>query len=385
MNRPVLRSCLLVVLLLASGPVAAQSEGLQIFGYFQSIFTHQTRLKTQFDEAPTQNSFSTQQQNLFFQRDLDRQWRTFINLEFVNSFSSARQWGSASLEEVWIRYRAGRRLNVKLGQSIPVFNNLNEIKTKTPLLPYIIRPLVYEASFSEFIAVEEYLPQRAFVQAYGYLPTRRLKLDYAVYLGNGPNINSDSEGSQTGVDTTDSFLVGGRLGLRTEAMKIGLSAARDHVYGLIPADLTVVGLAPNEQITRRRLGTDFSWIWEGWSIETEGIWLTYDDDTPGFSKDKRFVYGTIGCLVTEQTFLFASYWLGEEDFTQPIDGDGSTGPVRGEARTIVPNVGVSYQVRDNIVLKTHLAKVRVEGKIPAADLVEDGDFYHLSAALSVVF
>ena len=144
-----------------------------------------------------------QQQNLFIQRDIDRGWRAFLSYEFVNSFSSARRWGSASLEEAWLRYRAGPSLSLKLGQSIPVFNDFNETKNRTALLPYILRPLVYETSFAEFVAVEEYLPQRAFAQAYGHFTRGRLKLDYAVYVGNGPNLNDDPDVGQTGVDTTE--------------------------------------------------------------------------------------------------------------------------------------------------------------------------------------
>ncbi|MBT6149771.1 MAG: hypothetical protein HOH74_30310 [Gemmatimonadetes bacterium] len=385
MNRPQFSFAALLTLIALSGSASAQPEGVQVFGYFQSTFTHQTRLQTQFEKASEQNSFSVQQQNLFFQRDIDRHWRAFVNIEFVNSFSSARGWGSASLEEVWVRYRLGRRLNIKLGQSIPVFNNLNEIKTKTPLLPYIIRPLVYEASFSEFLAVEEYLPQQAFLQAYGYIPIERLKLDYAAYIGNGPNINDDGDGAQTGVDTTDSFLVGGRIGLRADALKIGFSAARDHAYGLIPADLIVAQPLINQQITRRRLGADFSWLWRDWSIEAEGIWVTYDDDLPDFSQDKRFVYATLGYQHTERLFLYASYWIVEEDFTRPVDLVGASTSVLGEASTTTPNIGASYQLRDSIILKTHLANVQLAAEIPSLALGQDGDFYHLSVAVSVVF
>jgi len=212
----------------AVSPARGQSESeLHIFGFFQNAFMHQTGYTTKppFQPESTRNSFSVQQQhNFFFRKDLHPNWWAFVNYEFLNSFNSARRWGSANLEEVWVRYRANARFNIKFGLSIPVFNNLNEIKNRTPLLPYIVRPLVYETSFSEFIAVEEFLPARAFLQTYGFVTVGATKLDYALFLGNGPNINSDPNHGQTGVDTTDSFFVGGRIGIRIGEWKAGLSA-----------------------------------------------------------------------------------------------------------------------------------------------------------------
>ncbi|MFQ5770818.1 MAG: hypothetical protein ACE5HX_09790, partial [bacterium] len=155
---------------------------IRIFGYFQNSLQHWTT----FEDRQEQNSFSVQQLNLFFQKDLGQNWRAFVNFEFLNNFSSSRQWGAANLEEAWVRYRANEKFNLKLGLLIPIFNNLNEIKNRTPLLPYIVRPLVYETSFSEFIAVEEFTPARAFVQAYGFLPIDDVKLDYALFVGNSP-------------------------------------------------------------------------------------------------------------------------------------------------------------------------------------------------------
>jgi hypothetical protein len=371
--------------MLATEPVSAQGQ-LEIFGFFQNTFSHTTRLKTQFEEDAERNSFSVQQQNLFFQRDLDRRWRAFVNYEFVNSFSTGRQWGSASLEEVWIRYRAGRRLSVKLGQSIPAFNNLNQIKTRTPLLPYIIRPLVYEASFSDNIAIEEYLPQRAFIQAYGSLPRDRLKLDYAVYVGNSPNINNMPDAGQTGVDTTDSFLVGGRLGLRYDDLKAGFSVTRDHLDSPGTLTLSTGETLSLKQLTRRRLGGDLSWLFGDWYLESEGIWVTYDDDSPEVSEDKQFFYATLGYRAGERLFLFASYWHADEDFTETVSFvNGGSSVERGETGIKVPNVGASYQLRDSVILKVHLAQVQITGVIPNLSLRQDGDFYHLSTAVSVVF
>ena len=178
---------ILSMFLIGFSDTFAQSEEtpIRIFGYFQNSLQHWTALDfetshPQFsapERRPAQNSFNLQQLNLFFSKNLARHWRAFVNFEILNSFSSQRQWGAINMEEAWVRYKASDRLNLKLGLLIPVFNNLNEIKNRTPLLPYIIRPLVYETSFSEFFgAVEEGTPARAFAQASGVIPAGKAKL-----------------------------------------------------------------------------------------------------------------------------------------------------------------------------------------------------------------
>ncbi|MDP6037792.1 MAG: hypothetical protein QGG64_04520, partial [Candidatus Latescibacteria bacterium] len=193
---------LLFSLLYISSPAQAQfgESDLRIFGYFQTLFHYQNQ------DLPKRklSSFSLQQLNLFMQKDLAQNWRAFINIEGVNTFNSKRNWGSLRFEEAWARYRSGVKFNLKVGLQIPTFNHFNEIKNRTPLLPYAIRPLVYETSFEEIISVEEYVPTRAFVQAYGFLPHNNFKLDYALYIGNSPNINDLKDNGQTGIDTTAS-------------------------------------------------------------------------------------------------------------------------------------------------------------------------------------
>lgn len=159
--KPSSKRLLLPILLVWANLCFAQSgeTPVKLFGYFQNSLQHWTT----FEDREKQNSFSLQQLNLFVQKDLNRNWTAFVNLEFLNNFSSNRQWGAANLDEAWVRYRSSNKFNLKLGLQIPEFNNLNVIKNRTPLLPYIIRPLVYETSFSAFIKIEEFVPPRAFV------------------------------------------------------------------------------------------------------------------------------------------------------------------------------------------------------------------------------
>ncbi|NIR48187.1 hypothetical protein GWO43_07005 [candidate division KSB1 bacterium] len=372
-----------ITFIVASEAFGQFSESdLRIFGYFQNTFIHQT----EFIDSPEENSFSVQQLNLFFQKDLARHWRTFVNFELLNNFSSSRQWGAFNLEEAWVRYRSNEKFNLKMGLHIPIFNHLNTIKNRTPLLPYVIRPLVYETSFSEFIAVEEFTPARAFVQAYGFLTLNKVKLDYALYLGNSPNINSRSSLGQTGVDTTNTFLIGGRLGIRYGELKVGLSATRDNTNILQDAGRFLGGPANRfEEIPRVRFGGDLSYHLGKFSLESEFIIVNYYDDTPEIIIDKEFYYATLGYQVTEQLFVYGSYWLSEEDFTQIFDTILATG--MNDIK--VPTVGVAFNINDRIRFKGQFAPVDFEldtdAKVFELANLRNQEFNHYSVAVSIFF
>lgn len=382
------------LVLLCCGSVWAQTgeSELRLFGYFQNSFTHQTENEAGGEEnaLPDQNSFSVQQLNVFMQKDLARNWTALINFEVLNSYSSSRRWGSFSLEEAWTRYRFGKRLNLKVGLHIPPFNNLNEIKNRTPLLPYIVRPLVYESSYSEFIAVEEFAPGRAYGQVYGALPVGRSKVDYAFYIGNSPNISSQfgQEASrltaQTGVDTTARMLLGGRLGLRRGEVRTGVSATYDHLNfasGIFTNDfdvadslrvLGVEGFDPDE-MPRLRLGADLSAHYGDFSFESEIIQVRYDDDLDRFDFNKTFFYATLGCFFTEELFGYISYWDTRQNFLPFADSDIK-----------VPNFGVAYNLHDAVYLKGHYAYVLLdEGAVGERD--REHTFHYFGAAVSVFF
>jgi len=347
----------------------AQPEGLnlKVFGYFQASFGYHKEL----DEAIQDKSFSLQQLNLFLQKDLTPNWTAFINFEFVNSYSSFRNWGAQNLEEAWVSYRRGEQFKLKLGLQVPAFNNLNEIKNKTPLLPYIIRPLAYEASFNEIIALGDFVPAQAFVQAYGFIPAGDLKIDYAVFVGNSPNLNSDPRRGQTGVDTTGLFLTGGRFGLRTNNLKLGLSATIDHVdyysaavfLGYEPSDFT--------EVRRLRLGGDFSVNVEKWMWESEFIRVTYDDNHPQFDFDKEFYYGTLGRYFSERFFAYAGYWVISDAALPAQDYD-----------LIVLTAGAAYNINETISAKAQYGRVLFETSAPVA-MEGKSNYYFL--AISVVF
>jgi hypothetical protein len=389
-------SRILSVLLLCSSAVAvvqAQVSPLKTFGYFQNSVTHETG--TQFAEA--NNSFVLQQLNLFLQTDLSDEWRAFVNFEILNSFSSSRRWGAFNIEEAWARYRPSPNFNLKLGLQIPVFNQLNEIKNRAPLLPYVVRPLVYETSFGEFIDVEEFTPARAFVQSYGFLPAGSVKFDYSLYIGNSPNIVSRipeefADSRQTGVDTTDTFLLGGRTGIRYDELTLGVSLTHDKT-NILHGTEKILG-APDDQFKERRrtrFGADLSFHTEKISFWGEWIYVDYDLGFESIEIDRRFYYGTLGYRINEPLFVYASYWDTFEHALDPYEVNGEIRVLNSESDIDVWTVGLSYHILDNLALKAQFASVEVKRFAENVDpeFPFPGDlkvrWQHYGAAISVMF
>ncbi len=220
-----------VLLVLTAGTnLFAQSgeSDLNIYGYYQTWAQQSTEADGMFIQQPTQNSFVMQQLNLFLQKDIAAKWSSFVNFEFINSTSTERKWGDINLEEAWARYKKSDAFTLKIGLLIPEFNNLNKIKNRTPLLPYILRPTAYESTLGTRIDLEALTPQRAFVEASGTIDAGKAKLDYAAYIGNSPNIAqkidiADGDNDVSASDTTNTVLFGGRIGMRYKDVKFGVS------------------------------------------------------------------------------------------------------------------------------------------------------------------
>ncbi len=356
---------------------------IKIFGYFQNSFQHWTA----FEEGPKHNSFSLQQLNLFFQKDLGTNWTAFVNFEFLNNFSSGRQWGSAKLEEAWVKYRADMRFNLKLGLLIPIFNNLNEIKNRTPLLPYIIRPLAYETSFGEFIPIEVLAPVQAFVKLYGFFPAGKAKVDYAVYMGNSPNISDDPSIGQTGIDTTSTFLLGGRLGWRYGELKLGLSATydKDNSEEVLAPELNI----PRTELSaipKTRFGGDLSYNFADFSFESEFIKVSLEKDIPKLEKNLDFYYATLGYNFTKAHFIYGSYWF--------LDSHAAIPALSNERKeededVKVATIGASYNMMDRVRLKAQFARVKLDHELqllPEGVVTRsDDDFSVFALAVSVFF
>lgn len=374
---------LLVVLL--PGTVRAQLElsPPKVFGFFQTTFHH---FELVGDDA---NSFNLQQLNVFLAEPLTPRWRAFVNFQFTNTFSTERNWGDFNVEEAWLGYSPMQRLHFKFGLLIPVFNNLNEIKNKTPLLPYVIRPIVYEASFADRIAAESFIPKRAFVQAYGFLGIPTSKLDYAFYVGNSPNIiqRSSETGPQSGVDSTDGFMVGGRIGVRRADLKAGVSGTYEHTNEISALSKIIsIKSADVSDIPRYRLGADLSYRWRGLVFEGEHIFVKYETGPEISDVERNFTYFTVGCQTTEHLFLYAGYWWTLADGFAVSDRPGIFGTYdifSQHLKFVIPGGGVSYTLNDQITLKAQYGyvddRLTTDGK-------ENVEYFHfLAAAISAMF
>jgi len=387
--------CSLIPLLLF-----AEDKPIKIFGYFQNGFQYQKSRESanqDFDDSGDplkrikETSFMMQQLNIFVQKELSAKWNAFINLEMLNSFSSSRRWGSFNLEEAWVRYRSAKEFNLKLGLQIPIFNNLNEIKNKTPLLPYIIRPLVYESSFGEFLSLEEYQPFRAFVQAYGFVPRGKWKLDYAIYLGNSPNINDDKTKGQTGIDTTAHMLVGGRIGIRYDQLKLGVSGTFEKFNELKELYNRGIHLQFPELSSRAsdyeglaafRFGSDLSYYWPNVYLESEYIRVTYNDNFSQLNFDKWFYYVTLGYRILEHVDIYASYWYTHENHLAQEYFYNWPELAQYQFDIVVASIGISHHLNDNIILKGQWAPVDIDHKNAP---IPKEKFTHAAFAITVIF
>ena len=359
-------------------PAVAQisEEPVEVFGYFQT--TGEFSIDNE-HERRDNTSFNAQQLNILFRKELTSRWSSFINVEFLNSFSSKENLGSATLDEAWLRYRHDHRFDLRMGLLVPRFNNLNEIKNRTPLLPYAIRPIVYEESFGDFFELAEYVPERAFVQAMGFWQMEDVKLDYALYLGNSPNLIQNGEIGQSGIDSTTTFLVGGRVGLRTSSIRIGFSGTRDELnFGTDFPQLA--GIDPNRLVERPRYrwGTDLSVNLGRWLLEAEGIIVRYDFDVTSLKVQRQFLYATLGYYDTERLFVYGTYWY--------IDEAADVMDISEEANLFVYSGGASYALLDRITLKAQYATVKVDHRQTGGDAFDESGFvYKFVAAVSVLF
>jgi len=367
----IIRFALGIVML--TSPVFCQEENntLKVFGYFQNSFGQITN-----DDNENYNSFNMQQLNILLQKDLLENWTAFINFQAVNNFSAERQWGSYSIEEAWLRYSFDNHLNIKLGLQIPVFNRLNEIKNRTPLLPYVIIPLVYEDSFSEDVDIESYIPKRAFVQLYGFIPFfEDFKLDYAFYLGNSPNISTWGDVGNSGQDTSDTFLSGGRIGVRYYGLKAGFSYTSDQVLNfaekLSYVDPQSQQELKNTPIHRTRIGFDIYYEIGDLNLAGEYIDVLFDDEKTIFDLDKRFYYGTLGYEYNDELYGYFSYWFVKEKY-EPY----------GSVNFKVLTPGLAYNINEIITLKTQFARVLFG---TTGLLNTSSDFSYYTAAVSVYF
>jgi len=358
-------------------PVFAQLDDIRIYGYAQVLGYYQrtqniipTPIGT-LTNTSERSTFSLQQMNLFLSKPLGENFSAFVNLEFSLSYASQRGWGSFSVEEAWANYNNSEALNVKAGLLLPTFNNLNELKNRTPLLPYLFRPFVYETSIANLLNAEDFLPERAYLQVYGSLPVGSLRIDYALHTGNSEtsyiasrNANTSTQGL-TGEDTSPFKAVGGRIGLRNaaETFKVGVSGTYDRdrrtdtTFAMFGGGFPGMGrrefLAPIGDVPRYRVGADLSFSLGGFEFEGEYIGVFHDAKYPSNfrgSIDKTFYYGNLLYNFTDKFYAFANYNYLKGDVINP-DGAGASGLEAFGG-------GAGYRITDGLVAKTQFQRVQ---------------------------
>ncbi|MDT8323434.1 MAG: hypothetical protein RRA94_04920 [Bacteroidota bacterium] len=373
-------SLLIALGLLLPDLAAAQSSETSLFGSLQTVFfnqkSHMTFGRLQpwggTDIREERSSFAVQQFDIFLQKPIGTSFSVFVDLEYQLNYSSEQQWGSLSLQEAWLNYAPLDEINLKVGMLYPAFNNLNEIKNRLALLPYIFRPGPYERLLSDVFMSENYLPEHAFVQLHGAIPHGDVFWDYAVFVGNAEASYISHRGSDgqpendlnrnfeflTGVDPTEfnMKLFGGRLGIRAreESFKAGLSLTHDYDNMRDTTQFPVIyegmrtplaGDAP-----RIRIGADCSGSIGKVRFEAEFIRVVYDHAPAtrlDVDLDQVFYYGMLGYGFTDRLLLYASYQGGKDVFGV-------------EARNETVTAGAAYSISSDITGKAQYILYRNE-------------------------
>jgi hypothetical protein len=322
-------------------PLFAQfEEPLNIYGFAQSIYLNKRidfTIKNDLGGLPPakggikNDAFTMQQLNLFLTRPLGEKYTVFLNTEFTAGYNTRLNSGDMNIEEAWVRYRHSDAVQVKMGQLLPVFNNINEIRNRFPLFPYIIRPIVYESFLEDLFQPSDYLPQRAFLQVSGLLNLNdRFAFEYAVFTGNlegdyfaqrsgtGTGIGDENYSIYKGEELSGKSQWGGRVGVkkRDESFKAGFSTTRDFDFR---QEVSTFSLArfPVQQIPilgdveRYRFAFDLSFNAGPFQVETEYIRVQHINtpvmDALGLSLDKDFFYSNLTWNVNDRTFMYGNY------------------------------------------------------------------------------
>lgn len=358
----------------------AQFNDLSIYGFFQ---TQGQYSEAEFTMGPASDtdetlSFSVQQLNLFLANQFSPSFSAFVNAEIRNTLSTAQGFGELRLEEAWLRYNHSSELNVKAGRLIPTFNNLNEIKNRTPLLPYVSRPIVYESSMHGILPMDQFVPDHAYLQVYGAVPTGNIRVDYAAYVGNSDNSYLAGGGDLlmvAGTDTSLAKAVGGRLGARWRGVKAGVSGTYDKrlhsdVPGFDPATGAPTAPIPGTglgDMQRTRFGADLSFTVGRLFGEAEAIQVLYhfDDEQQAqveqnvasflmFSEsmDASFAYGLLGVNITEEWYAYGRYdYYGDESFDFGIDTYSLGGGFRPIDQVALKVQYVNVATRENALFE----------------------------------
>lgn len=387
----------LIVLL---SQIQAQSD-LEVSGFYQIQYFYIDKDKAYANE-PTRYNANIQQLNLLFAKSFTDNVSTFINFELVNNFNFQRTWGNFSIQEAFIRMNFYDWLNLKAGIFYPRFAAFNEIKNRFPLIPYVYRPVIYEATMQQIFDFADFVPETGFLQLYGNYFIEQFSLEYALFAGNSEKsfFNSASIPLFTkiqGVDTSDFKVFGGRLGAKAKlgeygTYEFGLSYAVDKdketnkLLGFAPAPVRRnFGV-----LSRNKMAFDITANVYNFYLAAEHITVKYKPTdgqkntleqakqliqnagrkgSEGF--DKKFYYVTLGYTFFSKLMVYGSYSFMEDDLIYLLTEGFELG-----------SAGISFIYNDNVTFKAQYTYVFNKSKVfnPEKDIL-----YPILLGISVYF
>ncbi|HRI48291.1 MAG TPA: hypothetical protein PK559_14380, partial [Ignavibacteriaceae bacterium] len=344
-------------------------DGLQVFGFTQAYYTSFSNTWTPAPPAGEEdykyNHMGIGQLNLLFNNNFGDDFSAFINFELTNNYSSSKGFGSFNLQEAYFKWDGPDYLKVKFGSVIPQFNGLYQVYNKTPLMPFLVRPKLYEVNMENLVDIFDILPQKALLHINGTFPLEKASIEYSAFLTNPVNKFISSPNNDLipgyvsyGQSAVNYVGLGGRLGFNYGGFNVGVSvsADKDNKRRFISdVNGNEVDLG---DLLRTRLGFDFDFNFAGFNLKGEYLkvsskvtsdiqdslnaWNNADPYYIGNSFDKEFYYVLLQYNITEKLFAYTMY----DYLTDKVDPfffglEGYYGI----------HVGGGYNLNDNIVLK----------------------------------
>lgn len=279
---------------------SASADGIDMYGYLQAVAINSRALNV--DNAKSKTNLEVQEADLFLQSKITPSISALVNLQLTNNFSQDRSWGSFNMDEAWVKFSPYRALNIKVGKIVPMFNTFNQIKTKYPLIPYLLRPVIYETMLAGILDVGAWVPEHAFLQVNGIIPVSKVKLEYALFGGNSEfTITGKSSVLPSGYDTTNYKSIGGRIGVKAYGVTLGASgtydyARNDAVNKTLSSFPTSLGIPQLGAVPRSRIGCDLNYTGYGFTADFEYIYSQYHFKDNEEAKLKQAVQKTTAIM-----------------------------------------------------------------------------------------
>jgi hypothetical protein len=391
--------------LLTEETIAGQP--LKVFGTMQTFLFLARYRNAFFAGRPNadlnQNTFALQQMDVFLRKELGNDFTFFADIELRLNYDSRLNFGGMSIQEAWVNYEYSSAFHVKAGLLFPVFNNMNEIKNRLGILPYIIRPLVYERSLAEIVGSSELLPDRAFLQIHGSKRIHSLLFDYAVYFGNADNeylsTNQQAPLKQSPLDLFSGTnppginyaLIGTRFGIRNtkETFKAGISFTYDRAPFFKNSDSVQVRRFSGD-FPRIRVGGDASFSWGNFWFETEFIHVFHDAyslrDFPDLRYSRTFAYTTFGYNVSSRwTAYLLTQTLNSDNIGFAVLPTGGITPTALQLRSNSFSIGTSYRTNNSVTIKGQFQNTFFEVPLPNSTVSNTADLTQFLLGITVNF